>query len=156
MLLASGLTTPLRYDSQKQRLGHQLRLAGLNFFQDLHMALWDELPTGYASARWETCMGDAPRHYGIHPRHARGQDPTSCPSSSHPSYGSSHHGSAQAEAPGPSRGSPAGGRAHSGAEDHSVDLLVQQSFTASEAGPGGVSAQGVCRRQRPAGDSAKS
>ena len=51
-------TTPLRYDSHKQRLGHQLRLAGLHFFQDLHMALWDELPVGYAQARWETCMGD--------------------------------------------------------------------------------------------------
>ena len=40
-------TTPLCYDSQKQQLGHQLRVAGLNFFHDLHMALWDELPVGY-------------------------------------------------------------------------------------------------------------
>ena len=104
----TSATTPLRYDSQKQRLGHQLRLAGLNFFQDLNMALWDELPTGYASARWATCMGDADE---LLARHARGQDSTSCSSSSHPSYGSSHHCSAQAEAPGPSRGSPPGGRA---------------------------------------------
>ena len=55
----STATTPLRYDSRKQRLGHQLRLAGLHFFQDLNMALWDELPTGYASARWSTCMEEA-------------------------------------------------------------------------------------------------
>ena len=39
----STATTPLRYDSRKQRLGHQLRLAGLHCFQDLNMALWDEL-----------------------------------------------------------------------------------------------------------------
>ena len=61
-------TTPLRYDSHKQRLGHQLRLAGLHFFQDLHMALWDELPVGYAQARWETCMGDADELLAADPR----------------------------------------------------------------------------------------
>ena len=61
-------TTPLQYDSQKQRLGHQLRLAGLHFFQDLHMALWDELPVGYAQARWETCMGDADELLAADPR----------------------------------------------------------------------------------------
>ena len=119
----STATTPLRYDSRKQRLGHQLRLAGLHFFQDLNMALWDELPTGYASARWSTCMEEADELLASDPQIRRvsadsipGMPVIKTLLSDHSSYWPTPHCRAQAEAPGPSRGCRPGARAHTGAE----------------------------------------
>ena len=89
---------------------------------------------------------DPPSFYGLHPWHACGQDLAAGPGPDHSSYWSTPHCSAQAEAPDPSRGCRPGARAHTGAEEHGVNIFVHQSLAAGEAGTGGAATQGCCWR----------
>ena len=52
----STAQTPLRYDAQKQKQGHQLRLAAALFLASAPEVLWEEIKTTSAVERWSEAM----------------------------------------------------------------------------------------------------
>ena len=68
---SSTAQTPLRYDAQKQKQGHQLRLAAALFLASAPEVLWEEIKTTSAVERWAEAMVAADELLSENPRVVR-------------------------------------------------------------------------------------
>ena len=68
---SSTAQTPLRYDAQKQRQGHQLRLAAALFLSSAPEVLWEEIKTTSAVERWSEAMVAADELLSENPKAVR-------------------------------------------------------------------------------------
>ena len=68
---SSTAQTPLRYDAQKQKQGHQLRLAATLFLASASEVLWEEIKTTSALERWAEAMVAADELLSENPRVVR-------------------------------------------------------------------------------------
>ena len=68
---SSTAQTPLRYDAQKQKQGHQFRLAAALFLASAPEVLWEEIKTTSAVERWTEAMVAADELLSESPRVVR-------------------------------------------------------------------------------------